>query len=173
LRVAAGSHNKGIYINITGGQGKGEKYHITHPVASVNGILRGSFYLTVGDTTIITCTGGKSGQMLRTLIEYKEEVSLTFEQMFVCSYHPGSPGLAELISSLRESFTHIPKAKPTTRHGSKSSRFPSRVSWLSSMGHGNTTLDGVKRDPRIPLRRHPRRMSPPPPRLRWESTQHC
>ncbi|KIM71349.1 hypothetical protein PILCRDRAFT_17153 [Piloderma croceum F 1598] len=73
LRVAPGSHNKGIYINITGGPGEGEKYHITHPIASVNGILRGSFYLTVGDTTIITCTGGKSGQMLRTLIDYKEE----------------------------------------------------------------------------------------------------
>ena len=75
LRVAPGSHNKGIYINITGGCGEGERYHITHPTASVNGILRGSFYITVGDTTIITCLGGKSGQMLRTIIEYKEEVS--------------------------------------------------------------------------------------------------
>lgn len=73
LRVAAGSYNKGIYINITGGHGEGEKYHVTHPTASVNGILRGSFYVTVSDTTIITCSGGKSGQMFRTVIEYKEE----------------------------------------------------------------------------------------------------
>lgn len=78
LRVAAGSHNKGIFININGGHGMGEKYNITHPVASVNGLLRGSFYVTVSDTTVITCTGGKSGQMLRALVEYKEEVSSGF-----------------------------------------------------------------------------------------------
>ncbi|KAJ8489434.1 hypothetical protein ONZ45_g13594 [Pleurotus djamor] len=73
LRVATGSFNKGIYINVTGGHGEGEKYHITHPVASVNGILRGSFYVTVSETTIITCSGGKPGRKFRTIIEYKEE----------------------------------------------------------------------------------------------------
>ncbi|KAH7924369.1 hypothetical protein BV22DRAFT_1035182 [Leucogyrophana mollusca] len=73
LRVAPGSFNKGIYVNITGGAGEGERYHITHPVASVNGILRGSFYLTVGDSTIITCTGPTDGPQLRAVIEYKEE----------------------------------------------------------------------------------------------------
>jgi hypothetical protein len=83
LRVAPGSQNKGIFINISGGHGEGEKYHITHPIASVNGILRGSFYLTVGDTTIITCSGGKTDQMLRTIIEYKEEVSAALS--LVCS----------------------------------------------------------------------------------------
>lgn len=75
LRVAPGSFNKGIFVNITGGPGEGERYHITHPIANVNGILRGSFYVTVSDTTIITCSGGKEGPMLRTVIEYKEEVS--------------------------------------------------------------------------------------------------
>ncbi|KIJ63037.1 hypothetical protein HYDPIDRAFT_29732 [Hydnomerulius pinastri MD-312] len=73
LRVAPGSYNKGIFINITGGAGEGEKYHVTHPVASVNGILRGSFYLTVGDSTIITCSGGEGDQQYRAVIEYKEE----------------------------------------------------------------------------------------------------
>ncbi|KAI6037614.1 hypothetical protein EDC04DRAFT_2129882 [Pisolithus marmoratus] len=73
LRVAPGSFNKGIFIDITGGPGEGERYHITHPVASVNGILRGNFYLTVADSTIITCTGGDGGQRLRAVIEYKEE----------------------------------------------------------------------------------------------------
>lgn len=95
LRVAPGSHNKGIYINITGGPGEGEKYHITHPIASVNGILRGSFYLTVGDTTIITCTGGKSGQMLRTLIEYKEEVSATFSTIVCALIHSSQSWLGK------------------------------------------------------------------------------
>jgi hypothetical protein len=95
LRVAPGSHNKGIYINITGGPGEGEKYHITHPIASVNGILRGSFYLTVGDTTIITCTGSKSGQMLRTLIEYKEEVSATFRTIVCALMHSSQSWLGK------------------------------------------------------------------------------
>jgi oxysterol-binding protein-related protein 9/10/11 len=78
LRVAPGSFNKGIFVKIRGGHGMGEQYHITHPVAHVNGLLRGSFYVTVGDSTIITCTGGKNdaGFRYRAVIEYKEEVSL-------------------------------------------------------------------------------------------------
>jgi hypothetical protein len=72
--VSPGEFNQGLFVNITGGHGQGEQYHITHPIASVNGILRGSFYVTVGDSTIITCTGGKHGAKFRTIIEYKEEV---------------------------------------------------------------------------------------------------
>lgn len=74
LRVSPGSLNKGIFIDITGGPGEGERYHITHPIANVNGILRGSFYITVADSTIITCTGGRADERLRAIIEYKEEV---------------------------------------------------------------------------------------------------
>jgi hypothetical protein len=73
LRVSPGQHNKGIFVNLTGGPGEGERYHITHPVAAVNGILRGSFYVTVSESTIITCEGGKPGHKFRTIIEYKEE----------------------------------------------------------------------------------------------------
>ncbi|KAF8341886.1 hypothetical protein F5887DRAFT_975443 [Amanita rubescens] len=73
LRVAPGQYNQGIYLNLTGGFGEGESYHITHPVAYVNGILRGSFYITVGESTIITCTGYKGRRGFRVIIEYKEE----------------------------------------------------------------------------------------------------
>ncbi|KAG5645511.1 hypothetical protein DXG03_005921 [Asterophora parasitica] len=73
LRVLPGEYNQGLFVNITGGPGQGERYRITHPTASVNGILRGSFYITVGDSTIITCEGGKPGQKFRAIIEYKEE----------------------------------------------------------------------------------------------------
>ncbi|GLB39104.1 putative OSBP family protein [Lyophyllum shimeji] len=73
LRVSPGEYNQGLFVNIKGGPGEGERYHITHPVASVNGILRGSFYVTVADSTIITCSGGKRGPKFRTIIEYKEE----------------------------------------------------------------------------------------------------
>ncbi|KAJ7931274.1 hypothetical protein B0H13DRAFT_861971 [Mycena leptocephala] len=71
LRVAPGTYNKGIYVNITGGPGAGEQYNISHPIAYVNGLLRGSFYVTVGESTIISCTGGQ--QRFRAIIEYKEE----------------------------------------------------------------------------------------------------
>lgn len=75
VKVFSGHLNQGIFLNITGGFGEGERYHITHPAASVNGLLRGCFYITVGGSTIITCTGGKPGHQLRAIIEYKEEVS--------------------------------------------------------------------------------------------------
>jgi len=74
VRVSPGSYNKGIFINITGGPGEGEEYNISHPIASVNGILRGNFYITVADSTIITVKGSKSGVNYRAVIEYKEEV---------------------------------------------------------------------------------------------------
>ena len=77
LRVSPGQYNQGIFVRITGGFGEGERYHITHPVASVNGILRGSFYVTVGDSMIISVGGGKPEQRYRTIIEYKEEVRLS------------------------------------------------------------------------------------------------
>ena len=69
------SNGSGVGSRLGGGAGAGEQYHITHPVASVNGLLRGSFYVTVGDTTIITCSGGAAGDgpRLRAVIEYKEE----------------------------------------------------------------------------------------------------
>ncbi|KAK2465606.1 hypothetical protein APHAL10511_002498 [Amanita phalloides] len=73
VRVAPGQYNQGIYINLTGGPGEGESYHITHPVAYVNGILRGSFYITVGESSIITCEGYKGRKGFRVIIEYKEE----------------------------------------------------------------------------------------------------
>jgi len=74
LRVSPGSYNKGIFVNITGGPGEGEEYHITHPIASVNGILRGNFYITVADSTIVTAKGAKGGVNYRAVVEYKEEV---------------------------------------------------------------------------------------------------
>ena len=75
VKVFSGHLNQGIFLNMTGGFGEGERYHITHPAASVNGLFRGYFYITVGGSTIITCTGGKPGEKLRAIIEYKEEVS--------------------------------------------------------------------------------------------------
>ncbi|KAF8516790.1 hypothetical protein JB92DRAFT_2715022 [Gautieria morchelliformis] len=73
IRVSPGSSNKGIFIRLTGGHGEGERYQITHPTAQVNGILRGSFYATVADSTMVTATDGKSEVNYRTVIDYKDE----------------------------------------------------------------------------------------------------
>ncbi|CCM01209.1 uncharacterized protein FIBRA_03257 [Fibroporia radiculosa] len=83
LRIVPGSLNKGLFVKLTGGAGAGETYHITHPIGSVNGIFRGSFYITMGEATIITCTGGNGGEKLRAIIEYKEESWLGKAQFLV------------------------------------------------------------------------------------------
>ncbi|KAG8831396.1 hypothetical protein FRC17_003222 [Serendipita sp. 399] len=72
LKVGPGSQNKGIFLKITKGHGTGETYWITHPTACVNGILRGSFYATITESTMITCIG-PAGEKLRAIIEYKDE----------------------------------------------------------------------------------------------------
>lgn len=86
-----GTYNKGLFLGITGGPGKGEEYHITHPVASVNGILRGAFYATISESTVITCKSLVDGPALKAIIEYKEEVS--FRNVFFVD-------LAHSLSSL-------------------------------------------------------------------------
>ncbi|KAG7097745.1 hypothetical protein E1B28_005066 [Marasmius oreades] len=73
LKVAPGAKAKGMFVRITGGKGNGELYRITHPTASINGLLRGSFYVTVSESIIITCTTGHGGKQFRTVLEYKEE----------------------------------------------------------------------------------------------------
>lgn len=87
VRVAPGSFNKGVFVfldNRTSNSGEKERYYITHPVANVNGILRGSFYITVSESTVVSCTGGPGWTIpggrdkgkkvgLRTIIDFREE----------------------------------------------------------------------------------------------------
>jgi len=70
VKIAPGSSNKGIFVKIEEGNGKGERYRITHPTASVNGLLSGKFYATVQDTTIVSVEGGENW---RVVLEYREE----------------------------------------------------------------------------------------------------
>jgi oxysterol-binding protein-related protein 9/10/11 len=88
VRVAPGVHNKGLHVKLTGGFGEGEMYRITHPTAAINGILRGSFYVTVSESTIITVSGGRPGMKYRAVLEYKEQV---------CAYFPSSTFFISLI----------------------------------------------------------------------------
>ncbi|KAH8101780.1 hypothetical protein BXZ70DRAFT_931897 [Cristinia sonorae] len=109
LRVVPGSYNKGFFLKINGGPGKGEMYQVTHPTASVNGLLRGSFYITVSDSVIVTCTGA-NGQHLRAIIEYKEE-SWLGRAHFLCEgvIHTYTPG-----ETAHEEWTkvkHVPRSR--------------------------------------------------------------
>ncbi|KAL5507138.1 hypothetical protein ACEPAH_6594 [Sanghuangporus vaninii] len=77
VRISPGSQNKGIFVRLNNGPGRGEQYLITHPSAMVNGMLRGNFYATISDSTIITCSGiageDKGRERLRAILEYKDE----------------------------------------------------------------------------------------------------
>lgn len=82
VRVAPGQKNKGIFVQLKSGPGSGEQYQITHPTAMVQGLLRGNFYVTVTESTIITCAGiggeGKGKDRLRAILEYRDEVCQVF-----------------------------------------------------------------------------------------------
>jgi oxysterol-binding protein-related protein 9/10/11 len=73
VKISPGSSNKGIFVKIGDGNGKGEKYRITHPAASVNGLLSGKFYAAFCESTIVSIEGGENW---RVIIEYKDEVGL-------------------------------------------------------------------------------------------------
>lgn len=83
VKVFPGEHNKGIFVRLTedsplGASVAGEEYQITHPTASINGLLRGSLWVAICDTLFITCRGGPGAsgggrKQLRTLVEYKDE----------------------------------------------------------------------------------------------------
>lgn len=67
VRVSAGSHNKGIFVNL--GKRDNEEYHMDHPDAQLGGFLRGSLYISVADTCFCVCPKTR----LKTLIQYVEE----------------------------------------------------------------------------------------------------
>lgn len=84
VRVFPGEHNKGIFLNLTEqSAAPGEEYQITHPTASLNGLLRGSLWVAICDTLYISQRGSENGSTssssssspprLRSIVEYKDE----------------------------------------------------------------------------------------------------
>jgi hypothetical protein len=63
--VSSGAINKGLFVSLNGGPGAGECYQISHPIAYVSGVLRGSFYATVHECSIVTCTGCQTESCIR------------------------------------------------------------------------------------------------------------
>jgi oxysterol-binding protein-related protein 9/10/11 len=66
VRVIPGNFNKGIFINLTK---RDEEYQLTHPVASLSGLLKGSLYIAVADTCFITCKKTR----IKVILTYQEE----------------------------------------------------------------------------------------------------
>ena len=67
IRVTPGAHNLGIFINL---KNRGdEEYQLTHPIAHLGGMLRGSLSVTVADSCFLTCPKTK----IKVILHYLEE----------------------------------------------------------------------------------------------------
>ena len=67
IRVTPGAHNLGIFINVHSRDN--EEYQLTHPIAHLGGLIRGSLSVTVADTCYITCPMRK----IKVILHYAEE----------------------------------------------------------------------------------------------------
>ncbi|KAH8926582.1 hypothetical protein BT69DRAFT_1215054, partial [Atractiella rhizophila] len=71
LKIYPGVKNLGIFVNLPD---RGEEYQITHPVASIVGIVKLSPYVTITEQTSITCRRANSnGKSLRAITQYLDE----------------------------------------------------------------------------------------------------
>lgn len=113
VRVFPGEYNKGIFIKLTdsgslGSLVAGEEYQVTHPTASINGLLRGSLWVAICDTLYVTCRGGSntSNKRLRTVVEYKDESWLMKAkyalEAVIYEYDANEDGADEQYRSIRE-----------------------------------------------------------------------
>ena len=67
IRVTPGQHNLGIFINIS--KRDNEEYNLTHPAASLGGLLRGTLSVSVSDQCFVTCKKTR----LKAILHYLEE----------------------------------------------------------------------------------------------------
>lgn len=79
VKVYPGPHNFGIFITLPERE---EEYQISHPTATIAGLLRGSPYVTIGEQCFITCRA-KNKRNLRAIISYSEE-SWLLKPKFLC-----------------------------------------------------------------------------------------
>ena len=67
IRVGPGAHNLGIFINLQ--NRNNEEYQLTHPLAHLGGLLRGTLSVSVADTCYVTCPKTKT----KTILHYLDE----------------------------------------------------------------------------------------------------
>ncbi|CAO1602862.1 hypothetical protein XANCAGTX0491_006460 [Xanthoria calcicola] len=94
VRVTPGAHNLGIFINLK--HRDNEEYRLTHPVAHLAGMLRGSLSVTVADTCYITCPKSR----IKVILHYLEEGWLGKAQNRVLGvifqYDPDNDSMAKI-----------------------------------------------------------------------------
>lgn len=69
VKVFPGSMNKGIFVKLPN---RSEEYEITHPTATITGLIRASPYVVITDHTYITCRSSHD-RRFRTIINYVDE----------------------------------------------------------------------------------------------------
>ena len=88
IRVTPGAHNLGIFVNVQ--TRDNEEYQLTHPAATLGGLIRGSPSVTVADTCFVTCPKTR----IKVILQYLEEGWLGKTQNKVLGvvyrYEPGS-----------------------------------------------------------------------------------
>ena len=67
IKVTPGAHNLGIFINLN--TRDNEEYQLTHPIAQLGGLIRGSLSVTVSDTCFIKCPKSR----MKVILHYLEE----------------------------------------------------------------------------------------------------
>jgi oxysterol-binding protein-related protein 9/10/11 len=67
IRVSPGQHNLGIFVTLA--KRDNEEYQLTHPMAHLSGLLRGSLYISVADSCYITCP--RTG--IKVILQYLED----------------------------------------------------------------------------------------------------
>ncbi|POV94489.1 hypothetical protein PSTT_16831, partial [Puccinia striiformis] len=70
VKVFPGPMNKGIFIKLPN---RNEEYHITHPTATVTGLIRANPYVVITDYAYITCRSSDPKRRFRTMISYVDE----------------------------------------------------------------------------------------------------
>lgn len=96
VQITPGSANQGLFIKLSDpSPGAGEEYNITHPIAQVNGIIRGQYYGTISDKVIISCRSPQAGLRMKAITEYKDESWLGKPKFalegLVFAYDPNKP----------------------------------------------------------------------------------
>ncbi|OKL62936.1 hypothetical protein UA08_02086 [Talaromyces atroroseus] len=67
IRVGPGQHNLGIFVTLA--KRDNEEYQLTHPLAHLSGLLRGSLYISVADNCYITCPKTR----IKVILQYLED----------------------------------------------------------------------------------------------------
>ena len=94
IRVTPGAHNLGIFITLENRDN--EEYQLTHPAATLGGLLRGTLSVTVSDTCFVLCPKTR----LKVILHYLEEGWVGRSQNkvagVICRYDPANDNRTRL-----------------------------------------------------------------------------